>query len=96
MLYYDRIGLGEEIDLTKSKNSKELIVCYYCYFNHELKFQNTICNSCHDLTMFCLNLSNIAIITVEGVDYRCIIHGINKSDAIHLSENSVLDTRGYK
>ena len=96
MLYYDRIGLGEEIDLTKSKNSKELIVCHYCYFNHELKFQNTICNGCHDLTMFCLNFSDIAIMTVEGVDCRCIIHDINKSDAIHLSKNPVHDARGYK
>ena len=36
------------------------------------KFQNSICNGCHDLTMLCLNISNIAIITVKGVGY-CII-----------------------
>ena len=46
--------------------------------------------------MLYLNLGNITIITVKGVDYCCSIHGINKSDAIHLSENSVLFVdRGY-
>ena len=64
-------------------------------FNHELKFQDSVSNGCYDLTMLCLNISHIAFITVKGVDYRCIIHDISKSEAIHLSENSVLDDRGY-
>ena len=42
-----------------------------------------------------LNLSDIAIITVKGVDYRCIIHDISKSYPIHLLENPVLDYDGY-
>ena len=45
--------------------------------------------------MLCLNLSDIAIITVKGVDYCCIIYHFSKSEAIHLLENSVLDDRGY-
>ena len=45
--------------------------------------------------MFYLNISDIAIITVKGVDYRCIIHNIRKSEAIHLLENSVLGDHGY-
>ena len=55
------------------------------------KFQDSVCN---DLTMLFLNISYIAIITVKGADYRCIIHGINKSEAIHLLENSMLEDRG--
>ena len=43
--------------------------------------------------MFCLNVSDIAIITVKSVDYRCIIHDISKSKAILLLENSVLEDR---
>ena len=54
----------------------------------------SVCNGCHDLTMFLLNLSNIATI-IDNVDYSWIIHDINKSDAIHLLENSVLDDHGY-
>ena len=53
------------------------------------------CNGCHDFTMLCLNISKIDIITVTSVDYRCIIHGISKSKAIHLLKNSVLDNCGY-
>ena len=32
MLYYDSIDLSEKIDLTKSNNNKECIVCHYSYF----------------------------------------------------------------
>ena len=55
-----------------------------------------VCNGCNDLTMLCLSCSDIAIITVKGVDYCCIIHDISKSEAIHLLQNSVLDDCGYK
>ena len=48
------------------------------FFNHRFKFQNSVCNGCHDLTMLCFNISDIA---VKGVDYRCIIHDISKSEA---------------
>ena len=51
MLYDDRIDLREVIDPAKSNNSKECIVRHYCYFNHRLKFRNSIFNGCHDLTM---------------------------------------------
>ena len=45
--------------------------------------------------MFCLNISVIAILTVKGVGYCCIIHGNNKSETINLLENSVFDDCGY-
>ena len=45
--------------------------------------------------MLCLNSSVITIIAVKGVDYRCIIHGISKSESIHLFESSVLNDCGY-
>ena len=44
--------------------------------------------------MFCLNISDNAIITVKGVDYRCTIHAIIKSEAVHFLENFVLDDLG--
>ena len=45
--------------------------------------------------MKCVTISDIAIITVNGADYHCIIHGICKSEAINLLRNSVLDDREY-
>ena len=94
MLYYDRIDLSEEIDVAKSNSSKECIIFHYWFFNHEFKFQDSLCNCCHDLTILCLNISDIAIIAVKVVDYPCIIHDISKSEAIHLLNNSALDDRG--
>ena len=84
MLLYNRIDISEEIDLAKSNKSKEHVICHYCFFNHEFKFQDYACNACHELTMLCLNISNITIIAVKNVDYHCIIHNISKSEVINL------------
>ena len=42
-----------------------------------------------------INISDIAIITVKNIDYRCIIHNNGKSEAINLLESSVLEDCGY-
>ena len=94
MLYYNGIDLSEGIDVAKSNNSKGYIVCHYWYFHHGFKFQNSVCNGCHDLAMLCLNLSDVAIFTVKDVDY-CITHDISESDAIHLLVNPVLEDHVY-
>ena len=77
MFYYNIIDF-EGIDPTKSNNSKECIVCYYWFSNHGFKFQNSVCNGCHDLTMLRLIISDFPIIIVKGVDHRCIIRDIRK------------------
>ena len=71
------------------------MICHYCFFNCGFKFQGYVCNDRNDLMMFSLNISDIAFITVKGVDYCCIFYDISKSEAIHLLENSVLDDLGY-
>ena len=60
------------------------------FFNHGFEFQDYVYNGCHNLTMLCLNISDVGIITIKNVDYRCIIHSINKSEAINLLANFVL------
>ena len=70
-------------------------ICQYWFFNHGFKFQDSVYIGCHDLTVLCLNISNITIITVKGVDYRYIIHDISESEEIIVLENSVLEGRGY-
>ena len=85
---------SEGINVAKSNNSKECIVCDYWYLNHGFKFQKCVCNDCHDLIM-CLGLSDITIITVKSIDYCCIFNDIIKSDVIHFLQNSVFDDRGY-
>ena len=34
---------------------------------------------------------NIEILTVKGVDYRCILWGINKNEAVAILNNFVLE-----
>ena len=82
MLYYDRIDISKGVDLEKSDKKNECMICHYWIFNHGLKFKNSICNGCHDLTVLSVNISNIAIIIVRIVNYCYIIHNISKSEAI--------------
>ena len=56
--------IDDEILLEKYNNSKECIICHYWVFNHGFELQDSTCNGCHDLTMLCLDISDIAIITV--------------------------------
>lgn len=70
------------------------MVCHYWFFKHEFKHQDSVCNGCQDLLMLYVKINDIATISVESVDYCCIIHGISKSDAINLFENSVGDDCG--
>ena len=71
------------------------MICHYFFFNDGFKFQDYVCNGCHDLTMLSVKISNIAIITVKNIDYRCIIFNISKSEAINLLKNSVLENPGH-
>ena len=41
MLYYERIDISEA--------SQECMTCHYWFFNHEFKFQHSICNGCYDV-----------------------------------------------
>ena len=90
MLHYDRVDISKGIDPTNSTSSKEWMI-----FNHEFKFQDFLWKGCHDLTILCLNISDIAIITAKDFDYCFIIHNISKSKAINLLNNSVVNDRSY-
>ena len=51
------------------------MICHYFFFNYGFKFQDSVCNGCHDLPMLSINISDVAVITVKNV---------SKSDAINL------------
>ena len=91
MLYFNRIDISQGIDLAKSNNSKECMICHYWFFNHGLKIQDSLCNGCHVWTILSVNTSDITIITIKDVDYRCIIRKIRKSKAINLLKISVTE-----
>ena len=37
---------------------------------------------CHDVSMNVYELKNIAILNVKGVDFRCILWGISRDEAV--------------
>ena len=95
MLQYEKIDVTEGIDLHKSDKSKECMICYYWYFKDiGYKYEPYVCNGCHDLSMVFYDLKDFMILCVKGVDYRCYVFSRNKSDAINLLNNSVLDNKG--
>ena len=68
MLYYYRIDLSKRIDPAKSNSSKGCMVCHDWCLNHKLKYQDFVCNGCHDFLMLRVNISHFPIIAV-----KCII-----------------------
>ena len=90
MLYYDVTDVSEGIDVNKTSESKECDICHYWYFlNKVFKFQPDVCNRRHDVLTMSINLSDIAILNINGVDYR-IITRASKCEAIDLLEKADL------
>ena len=93
MLQYNRIDISEGIDFEKTSASKECTLCHYlCLKIIGYKFEPHVFNKCHDVLMTTYKLKNIAILTVK-VDYRCILWGINKNEAVNILNNSVLEDK---
>ena len=85
MIYYDKAEVSEGIDFNKTSEWKECHIYHYWYFLKQgFKFQPNVSNRCHDLLMTSMNLSDITILKIKNLDYRCIITGIRKREAIKL------------
>ena len=82
ILYYDRINVSEGIDHNMSSASKECIICYYLYFLNKGLDQATVCNRCQDVPVMPIEINCIVILNTHDIDYRCIIVGIRKAEAI--------------
>ena len=71
------------------------MLCHYWYFKDvSFKFQPYVCNGCHTVLKVAYELKNIAISNAKGVDYRCILCGINKNDAVYRLDNYVFEDKG--
>ena len=46
-----------------------------------------ICNVYHDLLKISRNLDDIAILSINSIDFKCIISGISKSEAVKVLQN---------
>ena len=95
MLRYERINISEEIDINKSVKSKECMICHYWYFEGiGYRYEPHVYNKCHYLLMVVYDLKNFMILKIKGVDYRCYVFNLSRSDVITLLNNFVLDNKG--
>ena len=95
MLQYEKNDVSEGIDTNKTSASKECRLCHYWYFKDGgFKFEPHVSKKCHDVLMTAYELKNIAILNVKGVDFRCILWGISRDEALNRLNNSVLEGKG--
>ena len=94
MLEYDIIDISEGIDFGKTNKSKECDIFHYWYFLDEnVNYEKYLCNGCHDLMQKALNFDDVAIVSIEGNDYRIQFWYMSKNDAIALMTNSNLNDK---
>ena len=95
MLRCQKIDISEGIDMNKTSASKECEVCHYWFFKDiGFKFEEHVCNKCHDLLTIAYSLKDIAILNAKGNTYRCILMGISKNEGLKRLNNSVTYDRG--
>ena len=95
MLRYQKIDISEGIDINKTSASKECELCHYWFFKDiGFKFQEHVCNKCHDLLTIAHSLKDIAILNAKGNTYRCILMGISKNKGLKKLNSSVTYDRG--
>ena len=74
MLQYERIDVSEEIDINKTSLSKEYMLCHYWFFKDVgFKFEDHVCNGCHDFLTIAYLLENIVILSAKGATFRCVL-----------------------
>ena len=96
MLQEEKVSISEGIDTNnKTSASKKCILCHYWYFKEiGFKFERHVCNKCHDVLMTTNELKNIAILDVKGVDFRCVLWGISRDEAVNRLNKSMLEVKG--
>ena len=78
MLLYKKTDVSEGIDVNKTSASKECDLCHYWFFKDVgFKFEEHVCNRCHDLLTMAYSLKNSNI------------EGISKNEALKKLNNSV-------
>ena len=90
MLRYQNINVSEGIDLNKTSESKKCELWHYWFFKDVgFKFEEHVCNGCHDLLTMAYSLKNMVIYCGKGATFRCVLMGISKNEGLKRLNNSV-------
>ena len=89
-LQFEKIDVSEGIDVNETSAPKECELWHYWFFKDiEFKFEEHVCNRCHDLLTMAYSLKNIGILNAKGATFRCLLMGISKNEALKKLNNSV-------
>ena len=58
------------------------------------KFEEHVCNGCHELLTMAYLFENIVILSTKGATFRCILWGISKNEGLRRLKISVLEDKG--
>ena len=79
MLFCDRIDVSEGIDVNKTRESKEDIICYYWYFlDKGFRSQPVVSNGSHDELIISIDIYSIATLNIDWLDYLSIVIALVK------------------
>ena len=83
MLQYKKIDVLKRIDVNKTSTSKECKLCHYWFFKDVgFKFEENVCNGCHDLLTMAYSLQNIAILGPKEATFKSLLMGTSKNEAL--------------
>ena len=94
MLRSQKIDGSDRIDVNKASASKECGLCHYLFKDVGFKFEEHVCNGCHDLLTMTHSLKNTAILNAKGATFRCVLMIISKNKVLKRLNNSVTYDRG--
>ena len=95
MLQYEKIDVSEGSDVNKRSASKECELFHYWFFKDiGFKFEEHVCNGCHDLLTMAYSLKAIDILSAKDATFRCLLMGISKTEALKKLNNLVTYDRG--
>ena len=100
MLYFHRMNVLKVLVLTNKVSVSKEIICQCPYFvDKGFRFQPTACNGCHDVSNLSVNINNITVLNINGIDYCCIIFELAieaKNDDISKTSKKLIKITYYK
>ena len=92
MLGYDRIDVSESIDTNKTDTLLECTFCHYWYFLRiSFRFQQKVCDSCHDMTQNSMSFDDSTIVIVNRHDNRIKVWFMTLSEVVNRMKNADLN-----
>ena len=96
MSEYERINILEGIDINKTNESKECMLCHYWYFlSKNFSYGPYLCDGCYNIMQKSNNFKNVAIVCVKKSVCRIYFLYISKREAnILITNSNLIDKKG--